>query len=101
MFIGFSPVGLNYRTLDTYSYFSLPAFAPVYPVSFVIYSVVMPPVISMIVNTLVINKRLSQTALSLIRDEQKTARYSSVRIRSENFIRRFRIRQMLRETLRG
>lgn len=55
----------------------------------------------MIVNTLVINKRLLQTALSLIRDEQKTARYSSVRIRSKNFIRRFRIRQMLREMHTG
>lgn len=67
MLIGFSPVGLNYQMLDTYAYFSLPEFAPVYPVYLVIYSVVMPPVISMIVNTLVINKRLSQTALSLIR----------------------------------
>ena len=67
MLIGFSPVGLNYQMLDTYAYFSLPEFAPVYPVYLIIYSVVMPPVISMIVNTLVINKRLSQTALSLIR----------------------------------
>ena len=67
MLIGFSPVGLNYQMLDTYAYFSLPEFAPVYPVYLMIYSVVMPPVISMIVNTLVINKRLSQTALSLIR----------------------------------
>ena len=101
MLIGFSPVGLNYQMLDTYAYFSLPEFAPVYPVYLVIYSVVMPPVISMIVNTLVINKRLSQTALSLIRNEQKTARYSSVRIRSKNFIRRFQIRQMLREMRTG
>ena len=101
MLIGFSPVGLNYQMLDTYAYFSLPVFAPVYPVYLIIYSVVMPPVISMIVNTLVINKRLSQTALSLIRNEQKTARYSSVRIRSKNFIRRFQIRQMLREMRTG
>ena len=101
MLIGFSPVGLNYQMLDTYAYFSLPEFAPVYPVYLIIYSVVMPPVISMIANTLVINKRLSQTALSLIRNEQKTARYSSVRIRSKNFIRRFQIRQMLREMRTG
>lgn len=101
MLIGFSPAGLNYQMLDTYAYFSLPEFAPVYPVYLVIYSVVMPPVISMIVNTLVINKRLSQTALSLMRNEQKTARYSSVRIRSKNFIRRFQIRQMLREMRMG
>lgn len=101
MFIGFSPIGLDYQMLDTYAYFSLPEFAPVYPVYLVIYSVVMPPVISIIVNTLVINKRLSQTALSLIRNEQKTARYSSVKLKSKNFIRRFQIRQMLREMRTG
>lgn len=101
MFIGFSPIGLDYQMLDTYAYFSLPKFAPVYPVYLVVYSVVMPPVISIIVNTLVINKRLSQTALSLIRNEQKTARYSSVKIKSKNFIRRFQIRQMLREMRTG
>lgn len=101
MFIGFSPVGLDYQMLDTFAYFSLPEFAPVYPVYLIIYSVVMPPVISIIVNTLVINKRLSQTALSLMRNEQKTARYSSVKIRSKNFIRRFQIRQMLREMRTG
>lgn len=101
MFIGFSPIGLDYQMLDTYAYFSLPEFAPVYPVYLVIYSVVMPPVISIIVNTLVINKRLSQTALSLIRNEQKTARYSSVKLKGKNFIRRFQIRQMLREMRTG
>ena len=101
MFIGFSPVGLDYQLLDSYAYFSLPKFAPVYPVYLMIYSVVMPPVISIIVNTLVINKRLSQTALSLIRNEQKTARYSSVKLKNKNFIRRFQIRQMLREMRTG
>lgn len=101
MFIGFSPIGLDYQMLDTYAYFSLPEFAPVYPVYLMIYSAVMPPVISVIVNTLVINKRLSQTALSLIRNEQKTARYSSIKLKSRNFIRKFQIRQMLREMRTG
>jgi len=99
--IGFSPIGLVYQMQDTYAYFSLPEFAPVYPTYLIIYSVVMPPVISVIVNTLVINKRLSQTALSLIKNEQKTARYSSVKLKGKNFIRRFQIRQMLREMRTG
>lgn len=95
--IGFSPLGLECQMLDSYAYYSLPVFAPVYPVYLIIYSVVMPPVISIIVNTLVINKRLSQTALSLIRNEQKTARYSSMKLKGKDFIRRFQIRQTLRE----
>lgn len=99
--IGFSPVGIDYQLLDSYAYFSLPDFTPVYPLYLIIYSVVMPPVVSFIVNTLVINKRLSQTALSLIRNEQKTGHYSRVKIKSRNFIRRFQIRQMLREMRTG
>lgn len=99
--IGFSPVGIDYQLLDSYAYSSLPDFTPVYPLYLIIYSVVMPPVVSFIVNTLVINKRLSQTALSLIRNEQKTGHYSRVKIKSRNFIRRFQIRQMLREMRTG
>lgn len=101
MVIGFSPMGLVYQMQDSYAYFSLPEFAPVYPWYLIIYSVVMPPVVSVIVNTLVINKRLSQTALSLIKNEQKTARYSNVKLKGKNFIRRFQIRQMLREMRTG
>lgn len=99
--IGFSPVGIDYQLLDSYAYSSLPDFTPVYPLYLIIYSIVMPPVVSVIVNTLVINKRLSQTALSLIRNEQKTGHYSRVKIKSKNFIRRFQIRQMLREMRTG
>lgn len=99
--IGFSPVGIDYQLLDSYAYSSLPNFTPVYPLYLIIYSIVMPPVVSVIVNTLVINKRLSQTALSLIRNEQKTGHYSRVKIKSRNFIRRFQIRQMLREMRTG
>lgn len=99
--VGFSPIGLDYQMQDSYSYYSLPDFAPVYPLYLIIYSVVMPPVISMIVNALVINSKLSQTALSLIKNEQKTAHYSSVKLKGKNFIRRFQIRQMLREMRTG
>ncbi|MBO5575354.1 MAG: hypothetical protein J5956_03465 [Ruminococcus sp.] len=53
--------------------------------------------ISAAVNTLVINKRLSQTALSLIRNEHKAAKYRRFRIKSQNFERVFRIRQLVCE----
>ena len=42
----------------------------VYPLYIVIYCVVMPPCISILVNTLVIRKKLARTALSLIKNEQ-------------------------------
>ena len=57
----------------------------------------MPPVISAIVNALVINKRLSRTALSLIKNEQKTNAVKELNLGKMGFMRRFQIRQLTRE----
>ena len=96
--IGFSKFGISVQIADTYSYFSVPVFEAVYPMYLIIYAVVMPPVISLIVNFLVINKRLSRTALSLIRNEQKTDFRTGVDLKKMGFLRRFQVRQMLRES---
>lgn len=95
--IGFSPVGIGNQTADTYNYFSLPEYDLVFPVYLLIYALVLPPVISAIVNVLVINKKLSQTALSLIKNEQKAESYKQVNIKGKSFPHIFRTRQMLRE----
>ena len=95
--IGFSDIGVKWQMSDTYSYFSVPALDTIYPAYLIIYSVLIPPIISIIVNSLVINKRLSQTALSLIRNEQKISGLRNIELKSGNFVRNFRIRQMLRE----
>lgn len=95
--IGFSPVGIGTQTADTYNYFSLPEYDLVFPVYLLIYALVLPPVISAIVNILVINKKLSQTALSLIKNEQKAGSYKQVNIKGKSFPHIFRTRQMLRE----
>lgn len=95
--LGFSDAGIKQQMGDTYSYYSVPELDTIYPAYLIIYSVIMPPLISIIVNSLVINKRLSQTALSLIRNERKTTNLSSINLKSNNFVRNFRIRQMLRE----
>ena len=57
----------------------------------------MPPLVSMIVNYLVINKSLSRTALSLIKNEQKVNKSKDIRLGDMPFMRKFKIRQMLRE----
>ncbi|MGN1109742.1 MAG: ABC transporter permease, partial [Oscillospiraceae bacterium] len=99
--LGFSKFGISVQMADTYNYFSVPEFQPVYPLYLIIYAVVMPPVISVIVNFLVINKHLSRTVLSLIRNEQKTDFRTGVDLRKMGFLRRFQIRQMLREARTG
>lgn len=99
--IGFSDAGIVWQMADSYSYFSIPDMPPEYPMYLIIYAVVMPPIISATVNYVVINKRLSRTALSLIRNEQKINHRSKVNLGNMGFIRRFQIRQMLREARTG
>ncbi|MDE6762996.1 MAG: ABC transporter permease [Oscillospiraceae bacterium] len=95
--VGFTDFAMNSITGDSYSYYSLPVFETVYPLYLLIYGIAMPPVISAIVNALVINKRLSQTALSLIKNEQKTNMVREMDLGNTGFIRRFQIRQLTRE----
>ncbi len=99
--LGFSSIGIEWQMADSYSYFSIPDMPPAYPVYLIIYAVVMPPVISVIVNYIVINKRLSRTALSLIRNEQKISHRSKINLGNMGFVRRFQIRQLLREMRTG
>ncbi len=97
MIVGFSPAGIDVLASSTYDYYSVPKFPVIYPAYLFVYSLILPPVISAIVNTIVINQKLSQTALSLIKNEQKASSYKQVSLKSKNFIRVFQIRQMLRE----
>ncbi len=95
--LGFSPIGIGTQLEDSYGYFSLPQYDIYYSPYLLVYGLVLPPVISAIVNALVINQKLSRTALSLIKNEQSTSSYRRFNIRSKNFITMFRVRQMVRE----
>ncbi len=99
--LGFSDVGIPVQVADSYAYFSLPQLSAAYPLYLIIYGVIMPPAVCALVNVLFINKRLSRTALSLMRNEQNTTRRSGVNLKNMGFLRRFQIRQMLREARTG
>lgn len=99
--IAYTPIGAKNQMADTYAYFSLPQFNVVFPIYLIVYGVVLPPVIAIVVNALVINKKLSCTALSLIKNEQKASSYRDVKIKTNNFVKRFKIRQLIRESRSG
>ncbi len=99
--LGFSRFGIEWQMGDSYNYFSIPTLEPVHPAYLIVYAVVMPPVISVIVNYIVISRRLSRTALSLIRNEQNISHRSKINLGNMGFIRRFQLRQMLREARTG
>ncbi len=107
MAFGFSKAGVDFQMLDSYLYYSIPKMDKVYPLYIILYCLVMPPVISVVVNVLVINKKLSKTALSLIKNEQEsllkggiTAENSALekgRKKGGKFLRQFTARQLQRE----
>lgn len=91
------PACIEYQMADTKAYYSIPDFAPYIPIYVIVYTLIAPPVISAIVNAAVINKKLSRTALSLMRNEQSSHGYSRMEIKHGSFITKFRMRQILRE----
>lgn len=68
--IGFSPVGIQNQMSDSYVYYSFPKVDIIYPVYLMVYSLIMPAACAVIVNWLVIRKKLSKPVLSLIRNEK-------------------------------
>jgi len=94
---GYSRYGVPLQAADTYAYFSVPSLETVVEIPVILYGTVMPPLIASLVNIAVIRKKLSRPALEMIRREEKRRGVSEIDLGSMSFIRRFQIRQMLRE----
>ncbi|MBQ5338291.1 MAG: FtsX-like permease family protein [Oscillospiraceae bacterium] len=95
--LGFA-FGVSAQAQDSYAYFSLPVFDVIYPPYLVIYALVLPPLISVVVNAVVINKKLSRTALSLMNNEQSAGSYRQFSLKTKRFPLLFAIRQLVRES---
>lgn len=99
--IGISNVGIPVQMADAYAYYSIPDMDVKIPPILIVYGIVMPPLAAIVVNYFVIRKKLSQTALSLIKNEVKQPKGSNVNLGDMGFVGRFRVRQMLREMRTG
>ncbi|SDI98018.1 putative ABC transport system permease protein [Lachnospiraceae bacterium G41] len=95
---GMSKFGCKWQMADCYNYFSIPDMPAIAPLYLVFYSVLMPAAVAAIVNFLVINKSLSRTALSLLRNEQKISGGKDIKLGKMSFVSKYRIRQILRES---
>lgn len=95
--IGYSKYGVPLQTADTYAYFSMPSLDTVVELPVILYGMVMPPVIAALVNAIVIRRKLSEPALQMIRNEEKHRDVSEIDLGKMGFLRRFQLRQMLRE----
>ena len=99
MVLGFSSIGVEFQMKDIYDYYSVPVFESIRPLYLILYCCVVPPLIAAIVNFLVINGKLSSTALALMRNEDKQ-RFKDINRRSKekkDFLKDFKSRQIRRE----
>jgi len=95
--LGFMPCGINVQMADSLGYFSLPLLKTQYPPYLMLYGIIMPPVIAALVNYFVIGRSLKRPALSLLRMEQKRNGIKNIELGKLGFVRRFQLRQQLRE----
>ena len=96
--LAFTPIGIPMMAQSTYDYFSIPEFDMIHPAYLILYGLVLPPVISLVVNLITINGKLSRTALSLLRNEQKSGKLKAYNLKIKSFTKLFAVRQLLRES---
>lgn len=99
--LGYSSVGVPVQMQDCYNYYSLPELKVVVMPYLFIYGIIVPPLVSLVVNTLVIRRRLNKPVLTLLRNEQKAVRGKSMNLKNMSFVKLFKIRQMIRERRTG
>lgn len=95
--LGYSDWGITVMSGASRSYYSTPIIETFYSPYLLIYGLILPPLIALIVNRLIIGRRLSRTALSLLRKEQPAKKFNHAVLKGLGFIQAFQIRQFLRE----
>ncbi len=79
---------------DSYSY---PILQNIYPPSLFIIGIAVPVVIVLIINFIILNKKLSMTPLQLLRKEKKSHKIISLNLNKFSFVTKFRLREFLRD----
>lgn len=97
-FLGYSRLGVDVQMRDCYVYYSLPSLQTIYEPYLFVYGLLLPPAVAAAVNYLVIRKKLSQPALKMIRKEQKVKKSRNISLGNLGFVKKFQIRQMIRES---
>lgn len=95
--IAYTDAGVRYQMQDCYNYYSLPELdVAVMPYLFV-YGIIVPPIVCLVVTSLVIRKRLSKPVLTLLKNEQKAGKGKDIKLKNMKFMKLFKIRQIIRE----
>lgn len=78
--------------------YSFPKIKTSYSLYIIFLGTVLPILIVIVVNYFILSKHLSRTPLQLLRKEKKSSKLRTLKIRGFNFIIRFKITQIVRES---
>lgn len=95
--VSFFPQWQELMLGPTLTYYSTPPITAGPTIPLLLYGIALPAALALVVNLLVIGRRLARPVLSLLRDDPVRVRAARVRLRERGFTRTFRIRQLLRE----
>lgn len=90
-------VGMASQISENSSHFSYPVLSNVYPAYLLFYGIGTPFLLSLIINLIVLNRRLSRQPLALMRKQQTDSARWSIDLPNFKFISKFRIKLYLRE----
>ncbi|AFA49084.1 ABC transporter permease [Acetobacterium woodii] len=93
--LGFLLIGENIK--ENVAYYSYPTYTMIFPPYLLVYGIIIPIMITLMVNYLVINNKLSMAPLKLLRREKKQHQLATLDLKEMDFINRYRIRQLMRE----
>lgn len=97
-FLGMSKLGYDHQLTDCFlDYFSMPNYEKIHYPVLIIYSTVLPMVISIIVMLLCLNKKLNKPVLKLLSNSADSADFKNIKLRKARFIQKFQLRQVIRE----
>lgn len=94
--LGFLVVG-RFISTTYYNYFTLPNLELIYPAYLFVIGIVVPILITVLVNWYMLNRRLNLTPLQLLRRDIKNIKTSKIKLRRFSFLTKFQIRVLLRE----
>ncbi|SHO52333.1 ABC transporter permease [Anaerocolumna xylanovorans] len=95
--MGIFSMGLGIQPVDVASRYSIPDMKNYYPLKFIVFGILVPPIIAFLTNIFAINKKLKRKPLQLMRREQKEMKTSRLKLKKFSFINGFRIRQFIKE----
>lgn len=100
--LGCALIKLGLQPVDTAEQYSIPDFNNYYPVYLCVFGAIAAPLITFIINTIVIKRKLSLMPSQLLKAEVQTAYSSRLELPSGmSYINCFRIRQIMRESKIG